>query len=201
MPVRTDLWPTPLWQIDLGDVLVEHPSLVGEALAYLDAHRLPEHPLQQSAPDLGTAGPATAAGLARLEAVARELARREFVVRDGQNVVTYRSWVVRSDGSGDWDESSAALLHSHLPSLLSAVWYLQVPDGFEGSAEVGTTFRPAVPALHRLLRQPLSWTVPGRTGHVVFFPSWVEHVPAPAPPGRHFLPPRVAVACDYVLIG
>ncbi len=200
---RSDLWPTPIWEIDLRDRLGDLGALTGRALDHLRKHPLPEHPLQQSDPSLASSGLEWSAAGRVIEEVARAVARRELRMTDGQNLVLSRCWVVRCDGSADFDRTlgTADLLHSHLPSTLSSVLYLQLPAEFEGTESVGTTLRSPNAAVARQLREPTNSTRPGRTGHLLLFPSWLEHAPAQAPPGCIYTRPRVVVASDFTLIG
>ena len=81
--------------------------------------------------------------------------------------------------------------------VLSAITWLQVPDGIDAGS-IGTVFRDPNAPFSRDLR-PVDHTVVGAVaGHTVVFPGWLEHLPARPPPTTAFSGPRLGVVTNFM---
>lgn len=75
--------------------------------------------------------------------------------------------------------------------------YLRVPPEADGTDLAGTTFRSPTPALTRQFHPSANHRHVARTGHAIFFPSAIDHLPTRTPAHVRFTESRLVVAADY----
>ena len=196
---RSDLFPSPIWVIDLDEFIVDLTHMASVARTVLSSHPTdPNDPYRQSR--------------AVLQEV-RDVSWRRFFVRLGEYMAGIISTEVRLQSSGDlgklrswvleikpedrWRQSATVSrdLHSHLPSTLSSVFYVEVPYSIIGQSTGGTTFRDPNAVITQAFR-PATVHVSAVPGRLIIFPSWLEH--APEPPATELLldSPRLVVSTD-----
>lgn len=108
-----------------------------------------------------------------------------------------RSWVLQIDEASDFMRTGSTLnvLHSHIPAVLSSVFYLQVPDDLINAPSGGTTFRDPNSVNTRAYSRPDFHVSPAPL-RLVIFPAFLEHCPEQPRPEVVMEKPRIIVATD-----
>ena len=91
---------------------------------------------------------------------------------------TMSSWAIRMKSPEDYAATDGVLtpLHSHLPSVLTSVFYLQVPKACIDTDHGGTVLRDPQSANTRAYRAP-DVHIPPRPLRLAIFPAYIEHAP------------------------
>lgn len=88
------------------------------------------------------------------------------------------SWSLRINGDHDYADHPSVLevLHSHLPAVLSSVFYLQVPPEMIDAGGGGTLLRDPLAPITRQFRD-VGYHVEPVPLRLAIFPSYLEHAP------------------------
>ena len=156
---RSDVFAVPLWTADLdefGDDLAEMAHVARDVL-----HRHPtdaDDPHDQSRAVLQEEHhPAWQRYFEVLSGIMEEIVSRDLPPRYTFSSAFLRSWVLEISDVDAWRQSSSTLvaLHSHLPAVLSSVFYLEVPEVLIGATSGGTTFKDPTPRRRSMCLQHL----------------------------------------------
>jgi hypothetical protein len=196
---RTDLFPTPVWSVDLTELAEHVPAMVAEAEAVLERSPADDNDLfeQSRAVLQASTEPGWVEFFRIIAAHMEAIVGRDLPAHFGIERAYLRSWVLRIDDPSAHNRigSTLDLLHSHLPSVLSSVFYLQVPTALVEASHGGTTFRDPNAAVTRAYRRP-DVQVAAAPLRLVIFPSHLEHCPERPAPATVFDRPRLVVSTD-----
>lgn len=195
---RTDLFPTPIWTTDLTHLADQRDGMAAAAREVLAASPAsPADPLSQSAAVLQNSDhPGWQSFFEYLRSTMEDIVGKELPPAYATDGWFLRSWVVEVSDYDDWHHTGLLRsLHAHLPSLLSSVLYVEVPEALRGADSGGTTFRDPMAAITGSYR-PSDVHVSPQELRLVIFPSWLEHLPQPPDPGLRIESPRLVVATD-----
>lgn len=198
--VQENLFALPIWIYDLSFLSDIQDQMIGSALDLVSNEPANEFAkFQQSRPILQELGlPEWDDFFLVFGEICTTIVKETFQTHARITRGTSESWVVRIDGSTEYDDygGELSLLHSHRGSLLSSVFYLSVPKELRGDPLGGTLFRDPHaaaahemrPTYHRVLAEPLSLLV---------FPSFIEHAPSEPQGSVAYSSPRVIVSTDF----
>ncbi len=200
---RRDLFPTPIWQVDLSHLHGHMQEMIADAEELIATDPFVGNQLfSQSRTHLQSrGGPAWKAFFHETAAIMQHIMERDYPPTFPVTGGTLRSWAMRITDPKEFDRAGGGIqsvLHAHLPSFLSSVFYLQVPDELLETGTGGTTFRDPASSLSQMHRQP--WIhIPPNPFELVIFPSHLEHAPERPQGVESFSTPRIVVSTDLRL--
>ena len=196
--VRTDLFPVPIWTIDLVELRPQLPAMIAAAEALLaDAPAVGELFRQSQALLQDSTEPAWVEFFRVLAAHMERIIGREMPPQYGFKRAFLRSWVLQVDDAEDYESTGTLLnaVHSHVPAVLSSVLYLRVPDALVDAPSGGTTFKDPNSINTRSYSTPEFHVSPAPL-RLVVFPAWLEHLPEPPRPRSALQGGRLVVSTD-----
>ena len=199
---RADLFATPIWTAQLSAFEAHLEEMASVARRVLMEHPTHEDdPLHQSRAVMQEVDDERwRAFFAVLASLMETITGRELPPGYAFGEGILRSWVLEIADEAEWRRTSSTLvaLHSHLPAVLSSVFYVEVPPELRGRTSGGTTFKDPNSAVTGAYRRP-SEHVSAHPGRLVIFPSWLEHMPEPPASAVHLSGARLIVATDLLL--
>jgi hypothetical protein len=200
---RQELFPIPLWIAQFDELRPWLPGMIRTAESLIENDPSGENPFfEQSEATLQASNdPGWTKYFELLSRLMEQiLAEGSFSPHYPVSRAFLRSWVVRMRSHRDFERTGGVLevLHSHIPAVMTSVFYLQVPPHLVGRPEGGTVLRDPSSANTRPYRNVIHniEAVPLR---VAVFPGFIEHAPERPPPGPSFSVPRLLVSTDLRL--
>jgi len=196
---RTDLFATPMWTADLTQFHDRLPQMIDTAERVLAESPAPPGELfsQSQAVLQDVDDPAWIEFFRFLAATMERIVGREMPPVYPFERAFLRSWVLRVDDPDQYQHTGTTLnaLHSHIPAVLSSVFYLQVPGALVDASTGGTTFKDPNSVNTRAYSRPEFHLAPAPL-RLAIFPAWLEHLPERPPAGTVLDVPRIVVSTD-----
>lgn len=177
---RHDLFPVPLW-INQLDFLAPHLSaMILEAEEFINfCPANASDPYQQSD---GFLQRSEDEGWRRFFSFVgdemQRILRDEMPLKFNISRAYLQSWSLRINGDDDYADHPSVLevLHSHLPAVLSSVFYLRVPPEMIEAGGGGTLLRDPLAPITRQFRD-VGYHIAPVPLRLAIFPSYLEHAP------------------------
>jgi hypothetical protein len=196
------LFPTSIYRTHLSMLEPHRELLVADVLAEVARNRFEDVPGHQTHPTLHER---TEPHWRLLYTAFAEVV--EFVARQAEpGTSAGRTWTLKSWGlvlpdAGAYD-SVPTMTHTHWGYTWSSVLWLDLPNALGSSGGGGgTAFRDPLSFVRRGTGagEGIWHHVPPGVLDLVIFPSYLEHLPSPPPPGTTYDRPRVVVSTDAMV--
>ena len=200
---RSALFDVPLWTTQFDEVRPHHIQMAREVEHSIDhsdpndpprylAHQTAEDPFLLPSP-----------GWKLLEQLTNKMfssLATTYFRRWSSGEFHLRRWAIRFGRLSALDEERLQHdgLHNHLPALFSAIYYLRLPDEFEGNPDGGTLFVNPLANLMDIV-SPRTVTIAPREGMLLIFPSYLDHRPVPVRWAASKVP-RIVVSIDIFYV-